>query len=302
VFPGPNGFGAAALSQGATLTDLLTRLEAGSLQAAVVVESETSSWSPRARQALEQLPLLIVLDHLPGPLVERAKAFFPTTVTYESNGTYVNRAGRMQAFAAVRLPGRSAIEEIHDHQFRRTYQPLPTDGDAHNAWWVLEALREHASGRPARDLATLRQAIAEAMPAMKAVRTLAPGDPGEYVDFAAAPAAKGAAVTFAAEAGLRLFRIDRTLGSETLSKRSEPIRKTAGPPVALFSPADAAQLKLDGRASLEAEGARVELAARTHDSVPPGVVLVPRDVDWPIVPAQGAGVRAAALQTEEVSR
>jgi len=303
VFPGPNGFGAAALSQGATLADILTRLEAGSLQAAVVVESETSSWSPRARQALEQLPLLVVLDHLPGPLVERAKAFFPTTVTYESNGTYVNRAGRMQAFASVRLPGRSAIEEIHDHEFRRSYQPAPTDGDAHNAWWVLEALREYASGRPARDLAALRQALAEAVPAMQAVRTLEPGDPGEYVARGAAPAA--AAVTFATDAGLRLFRIDRTLGSETLSKRSEPVRRTAGPPVALFSPADAKPLGLEGgegRVSLEAEGARVELAARTHASVPAGVVLVPRDVDWPIVPAQGAGVRAAALETQEVSR
>jgi len=302
VFPGPNGHGAAALSHGATLADMLARLESGAFQAAVVVESETSSWSPRARQALEQLPLLVVLDHLPGPLVDRAKAFFPTTVTYESNGTYVNRAGRMQEFAAVRLPGRSAIEEIHDHEFRRTYQPMPTDGDAHDAWWVLEALREHAAAQPARGLVALRSALAEAVPAMQPIRALRPGDPGAYVDRTAAAPATRVTASFAADAGLQLFRIDRTLGSETLSKRSEAIRKTAGAPVALFSAADAAKLGLDGRASLEAEGARVEVAARIDASVPEGVVLVPRDVDWPIVPAQGAGVRASALQAEEVSR
>jgi NADH-quinone oxidoreductase subunit G len=303
LFSGPNGYGAAAMSHGATLAGILSGLEAGAFQAAVVVESEWSSWSPRARQALEQLPLLIVLDYLAGPLAEKARAFFPTDATYESNGTFVNRAGRLQGFAAVRVPGRSAIEEIHDHAFRRTYQRQVNEGGARMAWEVLEALREHASGKPvARNLGAVREAIAGSHAMWKPLRAVRAGDDGTLVDSSALAPATAEVTAFAREPGLQLFRMDRTLGSETLSRRSEPMRKMAGAPVALLSPADAERLKITSRVSLEVDGSTVELAASPHAAVPAGLVLVPRDVEWPIIPRQGAAVRAVAVQAEEVAR
>jgi hypothetical protein len=80
------------------------------------------------------------------------------------------------------------------------------------------------------------------------------------------------------------------------------MRKMAGAPVALLSSADAARLKLQGRVALEVDGSSIELAASVHASVPEGLVLVPRDVEWPIIPRQGAAVRAAAVQAEEAVR
>jgi NADH-quinone oxidoreductase subunit G len=107
LFPGPNGFGAAAIAAlggGASLARVLADLESGAIKAAVVVESEISAWGPRVRPALENLERLVVLDYLPGPLASRAHVFLPTTTTYESNGMFVNRAGRVQAFAQA-APG-----------------------------------------------------------------------------------------------------------------------------------------------------------------------------------------------------
>ena len=303
LFSGPNGYGAAAMSKSATLAGILSGLEAGTFQAAVVVESEWSSWSPRSRQALERLPVLIVLDYLAGPLAEKAKTFFPTDATYESNGTYVNRAGRMQGFAAVRVPGRSAIEEIHDHSFRRTYQRQTNEGGARMAWEVLESLRAHASGKPgARDFGALRESVAASHAMWRPLRGVRAGDEGTPVDRTQPAPATATVPAFTREPGLQLFRMDRTLGSETLSRRSEPMRKMAGPPVALLSPADAARLSIKSRLSLEVDGATVELAASSHAGVAMGLVLVPRDIEWPIIPRQGAAVRAAAVQTEEVVR
>jgi NADH-quinone oxidoreductase subunit G len=303
LFSGPNGFGAAAVSRGATLGGILSGLEDGRFQAAVVVESDWSSWSPRARQALEKLPLLIVLDYLPGPLVDKAKAFFPTTVTYESNGTYVNRTGRIQGFAAVQIAGRSAIEEIQNGSFSRTYRRQPPESDARMAWEVLESLRELAAGRRGiRDLAALREALAVNQPAWRPLRDLRAGDEGVYLERASLSAVAAEVPAFTRETGLQLFRMERTLGSEVLSRRSEPMRKMAGPPIALLSPADAARFGIPGHVLLSVEGSSVEVAARVHEGVPEGVVLVPRDVEWPIIPRQGAAVRATAVQVEEVTR
>ncbi len=303
LFAGPNGFGAAAMSTGATLAGILAGLEAGSYQVAVVVESEWSEWSPRARQALENLPLLVVLDYLAGPLADKAKVFLPTSATYESNGIYVNRAGRMQGFAAVRVPGRSTIDEIRDQSFSRVYRRQPPDGDARMAWEVLESLRVHASGKLAiRDLAALREALATSHPVWRPLPEVRAGNDGVFVDHAALSPAPVTVPPFAREAGLKLFRVERTLGSEVLSRRSESMRRMAGAPTALLSPADAARLGLQGGVTLEVDGCAVEVAARAHPGVPDHVVLVPRDVEWPIIPRQGAPVRATAAQVEEVVR
>ena len=303
LFSGPNGFGAAALSAAASLGEILLGLETGAFQAVVVVESEWSSWSPRARQALDQVPLLIVLDYLAGPLADKAKVFFPTSATYESNGTYVNRAGRMQGFAAVRVPGFSAIEEIQDHSFRRTYQRDVAEGGARMAWWVIDSLREHTVGSPAvRDFDGLRAALAASHALWRPLVGLRAGDEGITVDHALLAPASASVPAFTHEPALQLFRTERTLGSEVLSRRSEAMRKMANAPVALFSPTDAERLKLGGRVSLQIEGSSVEVAARAQAGVPDGVELVPRDVEWPIIPRQGAAVRAMALQPEEAVR
>ena len=302
VFPGPNGFGAAALSRRAALQGLVAELEAGKLRALVLVESDASEWSVRAREALGKLELLIVLDYLPGSLASSASMFLPTATPYESNGMFVNRAGRAQAFAPARVPGRSVNELIHDETFPRTPRLAPPDAAARPAWWALELLREYSVGKPAaRSLAELRGALARSHPFWQPIRDVAPGDHGRALDVSLLKVEAPASLApVPAGDGLAVFRVDRTLGSEILSRRSAPMRKMAGPPVAWISSADAERLRANGSIRVEVEGQAAELAVRAVGTVPAGVLLVPRDVHWASPPAQGAPARVAAPAAAEV--
>ena len=95
--------------------------------------------------------------------------------------------------------------------------------------------------------------------------------------------------------GLAVYRLDRTLGSELLSRRSEPMLKMSGPATALISPADVQRLGVNGAIAVTAGGQTIEMAARVHEGVPEGMLLVPRDVEWPASAVQGAPVKVAAL-------
>ena len=100
------------------------------------------------------------------------------------------------------------------------------------------------------------------------LRAVRAGDDGTLVDSSALAPATAEVTAFAREQGLQLFRMDRTLGSETLSRRSEPMRKMAGAPMALLSPADAERLKITSRVSHAVDGSTVELAAGSGQTCP----------------------------------
>ncbi|HET7225518.1 MAG TPA: molybdopterin-dependent oxidoreductase, partial [Candidatus Eisenbacteria bacterium] len=306
VFPGPNGFGAAAACPTPGLPDALDALARGALRAAVVVESDLERLSPARVAQLAGLELLIVIDHAPGALVEAAHVLLPAATPYESDGTYVNRAGRAQAFVAARAPGESVRDMQHDELFPRRPRRVPPESDPRPAWWALERLREAALGQPAaRTLPQLRGDLALGHPFWAPLGALAPGDTGVVLDPGAIGATAPPVADFAAPAGgaLALFHRDRTLGSEPLSSRSHEMAQMAGPPVALISPADARRLGLapaadhangaPARVALTVGGRALELAARVLDAVPEGALIVPRDA-LPELPAQGAAVEAHA--------
>ena len=96
--------------------------------------------------------------------------------------------------------------------------------------------------------------------------------------------------------------MDRTLGSEVLSRRSKPMQTMAGPATAWVSPVDAERMSVRGRVVIDAGGSAVELAARPWPTVPEGVIIVPREVEWPITPRQGASVKVVAAKAEEAVR
>jgi hypothetical protein len=131
------------------------------------------------------------------------------------------------------------------------------------------------------------------------VRTIQARGTGAQLGVPAPVAAAGLGA-FPAGGGLALFRRDRTLGSEALSRRSEAMRKMAGPPVALLSLADHA--RLGDRIALEVAGQIVEVAARGLRTVPDGVVLLPRDVEWQTPVSQGSAVQVQSRAAEEVRR
>jgi NADH-quinone oxidoreductase subunit G len=303
LFPGPNAFGAAAMSREPALAGIISGLESGAFKAAVIVESEISSWTPRARQALEKLELLVVFDYLAGPLVDKAHVFFPTTVPYESDGMFVNRAGRLQAFVQDRVPGLSAIQQIEGESFPREYRRAPREGDARMAWSALDALREQALGRPeARTLPELRDDLERSHPLWRPLRHAMAGGEGAPLDVAALTPASPAVPPFERGAGTSLFRIDRTLGSEALSRRSAAMQKMAGPPVALLAAADAGGLVGRGRVALDVGGQSVDVAAQVLTDAAPGAIIVPRDVEWPIGAPQGARVKVTISAAAEVTR
>jgi hypothetical protein len=103
---------------------------------------------------------------------------------------------------------------------------------------------------------------------------------------------------FQPSGGPMVFRTERVLGSETLSSRSEPQRKMAGPPVAVVSPADAEHLRGHTQAMIGIEGGSVSLGFKVDPALPRGVVLVPRDVEWPVRVGQGMAARVSAAEVE----
>jgi NADH-quinone oxidoreductase subunit G len=304
VFPGPNGFGAAAIARAPALADMLAALESGKIRAAVLAECDVSSWSARARAALEKLDLLVALDHLPDPQARRATIFLPTTATYESTGSFVNRAGRAQGFAPDRAPGLSVIQLIDHERFPRQPRVEPPKSEARPAWWALETLRERTIGTPeARDLAGVRGALWRSHAFWGPLRDVVPGDPGLPLDPSRLEIAMPTIAAFPKPSGLSLFRVERALGSEVLSRWSAPMRKMAGPATAWIAPGDASGLE-DGAAvvEIEAGGETSTLLARTIDTIPRGVVLVSRDAAWTAAPSPGAAAKIRARETAEVTK
>src|SRR5206468_4281502 len=113
-------------------------------------------------------------------LASSASVFLPTATPYESNGMFVNRAGRAQAFAPARVPGRSVNELIHDETFPRTPRLAPPDAAARPAWWALELLREYSvrklAGPP---VAWISSADAERLRANGSIRVEVEGQAAE---------------------------------------------------------------------------------------------------------------------------
>lgn len=302
LFPGPNGFGAAVMSAGAGLADTLEAIERGEVRAVVAVESDLADLGPQARDALAKLDLLVVADHLPHGLGDAPHAELPVTTTYESSGTYVNRAGRLQGFGPAQLPGDPVPLRIVNERFPRDPRTTPPHGDVLPAWRMLERLRARAGGRPGeRGLDGVHAALA-ARPGFERIAQARPGATGVPMEAGtwASLDASASASAFARDDGYALFRLDRTLGSERLSRRSDEMRAMAGAPVARISSADPEAPGAGGRVRIEWEGGAVEVAAIADDTVPRGVVLLPRDAGAGA--PQGAAVRVRVLERAEAGR
>ncbi len=304
VFPGPNGCGAAALGEAPALTGIVDGIERGGIHAAVLVESDLDDLSPALRAALARLELLVVADYMHHALTDRARVVLPTTSVYESHGTFVNRAGRMQGFAPAQPVGLPIVRRIEDEKFPRDPHSSPPGGEALPAWTVLERLRSWTGGAgDERELGALRAALArragfERIEEARPGRSGAPMDAGTWATRDVA----GKEPFLAPADGLALFRHERTLGSEPLSRRIPAMAAMAGPAVARLAPEDLEALGADGRVTLERDGARIEIDAVADPTVPRGAVLVPRDALLEFPPGQGLGVQVRATAREGVTR
>jgi NADH-quinone oxidoreductase subunit G len=80
---------------------LLDRIQSGAVRGLICLECDPFLDHPdpgRVEAAFARLEFLAVLDSLPGQAARRADVLLPTRVPAESDGTFVNQEGRMQAF------------------------------------------------------------------------------------------------------------------------------------------------------------------------------------------------------------
>lgn len=100
--PEANSFGLALL-QARPLAQALTRMQAGEVDVAVVLENDLYRRAPKAQldQALSAVKQLIAVDHQSTPTTQRAQLVLPAATVFEADGTFVNYEGRAQRYFQV---------------------------------------------------------------------------------------------------------------------------------------------------------------------------------------------------------
>ena len=145
VLPGANSLGAVLTApEEAEEDDLLEALEQGEVKALLAVESDPLFNCPdraRLERALDRLNLLVVLDHLPSPLVERAHIFLPTTNLFEATGgSLINQEGRLQRAQPVEEPGTPIAQIGGGAHPPRVYSLEAPGGDPRPADQLLDEM------------------------------------------------------------------------------------------------------------------------------------------------------------------
>ncbi len=145
LLPGANAFGAALLSPaGEGLTPLVEALETGAIKALLVVENDPF-WDYPDRQrlvrALDKLELLVALDYLPSPTVQRADIVFPTLTLFErSHSSFVNQEGRWQLAPPVHLGGIPLAQVSPEKHPPRTFLSHIPGGEPRTPAEILQEL------------------------------------------------------------------------------------------------------------------------------------------------------------------
>ncbi len=151
----------AALLGGGGLEAAVQRVQAGGVDAVVVLENDLFRRAPRATvEALFAASVpVIVIDHLAHETAHRADAVLPCATFAEGDGTLINHEGRAQRLVQVFMP----------------------EGDIRESWHWIRALGQ-VGGRLAADawpdLDALINDLADAVPMLAGVAAIAP--PASY--------------------------------------------------------------------------------------------------------------------------
>jgi NADH-quinone oxidoreductase subunit G len=92
------------------LAPLLAGIDAGRVKALVLLRTDLTRWTDaaRARQALERVPYVVVLDTDQREAAQYADVVLPVATHAESDGSFTNHAGRVQRFQAAVKPAGEA--------------------------------------------------------------------------------------------------------------------------------------------------------------------------------------------------
>jgi NADH-quinone oxidoreductase subunit G len=288
----PLGPGQAAFSAEA----ILEGIDQGRIKALVLVENDPF-WAfydeERLAWAVERLELLIVLDYVPSPTVQRAQVVLPTVPLFERTAAgYVNQEGRLQAAQPVHYGGTPVAlisPEVHPP---RTWLDHVPGSAPRPAAQIFQELGQALSGLEAVPPVDLWTWLGRQNPVFGQMGSLGGQPEGLRLLPEAQPAQDFAARLSPPEAPsadkVELLLVDWTFGTEELASYSDLIRQVEAAPALAMHPRDAEQSGLvDGdQATLHLPKGSLIVAVRVTDAMAPGVVVLPRhrQLDWRRLP------------------
>lgn len=298
LLPGANAFGAALLSTcGEPRAPLLEELEAGAIKALLVVENDPFWDCPdreRLNRAIEKLELLVALDYLPSPTVQRADIVLPTLTLFERNhSSFVNQEGRLQLAPPVHLGGMPMAQISPEGHPPRTFLTHIPGGEPRTP---AEILAELAAAMPRPVILPgddLWDWLTAENPAFANITALLEPPSGARLLPPAGPprvysptAALGPAERSPDQ--LELLLVELTFGTEELASYSKHIQPAEEPARLRLHPADAAKLglKAGDRVALRLPGGSLQVDLQVAENMAPGVLVLPRhrQLNWRLAP------------------
>jgi len=296
LLPGPNAFGAALVSscprsgeapETRSAPEILAGIEQGAIKALVLVESDPFASFPdeaRLTRALERLELLLVLDYLPSPALNRAQIVLPTLTLFERlPAAFVNQEGRVQQAPPVHFGGVPIALISPEAHPPRTYLNYVPGGDPQAPAAIFRELTREMSGAPAAgEGEDLWVWLAKGNPIFARLAALPDHPEGLRLlpeeqsrdDFGAGPVRAEAAPPGEFE----LLLVDWTFGTEELAGYSPLIQQVEPDPCLTMHSQDAARLGLapGEQVTLNLPGGPLEIQVQCAANMAPGVLVLPR--------------------------
>ncbi|MCL4502276.1 MAG: NADH-quinone oxidoreductase subunit NuoG [Deltaproteobacteria bacterium] len=309
LLPGANSFGAALLSPGgAGVTPLVEALESGAIKALLVVEADPGWDYPdreRLSRALEKLELLVVLDCLPTPLVQRADVVFPTLTVFERTpASFVNQEGRLQLATPVHRGGAPMKQVSAGQHPPRTFLNYIPGGEPKHATAILSELAAACSPQAILSTDDLWDWLIQENPVFTNISDLLAPPPGARLLPEAIPVAD-LTLTEALQPvaplsnHLELLLVDSTFGTEELASYSRYIHPVEEHPHLHLHPEDAAKLGLQpgDQVALRLPGGELRVPLAVAENMAPGVMILPRhrQLNWRLVPDYQVWVAASDI-------
>ncbi|MDX9787465.1 MAG: NADH-quinone oxidoreductase subunit NuoG [Desulfobacterales bacterium] len=289
LLPGPNAYGAGLLSMSPNAFEqIIADIEADRVRALIVVESDLFRFvSDKARlsRALDRLSLLVVLDYIHSDLLKKAHVVLPVETIYEAGGVFINQEARAQMIAPVFKGGVPILQTGGGAHPPRDYGVNAAEGDGFPAWLTLACLADKTLS-PDRSAVRkelwqwMRNTVPELnnLPQMNSfppdgVRLLATVRAFDRNSFDETMSTRAC---LEPSTGLMLISVDRTFGTEVLSRLSPCLHALEKPAALLMNARDAERLKLaDGdRITLELKSGSVEVMLCTSNHMADGVCFI----------------------------
>ena len=298
LLPGANAYGAALLSSADNgRPSLVESLESGAIKALVVVESDPYWDYPNQRRlvkALENLELLVVLDYLPSPLVQRADIVLPTRTLFErSPSSFINQEGRLQLALPVHLGGSPLDQVSPEGHPPRTFLSHVPGGELKAAAEILPEVAAAMSAPVALAADNLWDWLARENPVFARIAGLFESPPGARLLPEPRPAealypSNSLIPGLLPQDRLELLLVDQTFGTEELAGYSKPIHQVEEPPGLMMHPEDAARLGFAAgdQVALHLAGGDLRVPLKVAENMAPGVLVLPRhrQLDWRLAP------------------